>query len=81
MVINETTPSWEYVINDMKLRNIEGMYKYNRFLRADCPDDMLQHLYEELLDAAVYIKTLINQRELGNTKDVCYNIMLNGGDK
>jgi hypothetical protein len=55
------------------------MYKYNRFLRADCPDDMLQHLYEELLDAAVYIKTLINQQELGNKKDMCYNIQHNGG--
>lgn len=50
---------WPLVIADMVRRNEQGQEKYNRYLRTDCPDDMLQHLYEELLDACAYIKTLI----------------------
>lgn len=54
--------SWKYVIDDMVSRNEEGKKKYNRYLTPEVGDDMLQHLYEELLDASVYIKTLILQR-------------------
>lgn len=53
---------WSMVVQDMLARNEEGARKYNRYLTSDCPDNMLQHLYEELLDAAVYIKTLIVQK-------------------
>ena len=69
MKLDEKTESWEYVIADMWKRNQEGFEKYNRYLKADCPDDMLQHLYEELLDAAVYIKTLINQKALAKSEE------------
>ena len=48
---------WPLVVEDMIARNEEGAKKYNRYLQTDCPDNMMQHLYEELLDACVYIKT------------------------
>ena len=69
MKLDKDTQSWEYVIADMWKRNQEGFEKYNRYLQADCPDNMLQHLYEELLDAAVYIKTLINQKALAKSEE------------
>ena len=50
---------WPKVIVDMQARNEQGYEKYNRYLRTDCPDDMLQHAYEEALDLAVYLKTLL----------------------
>ena len=52
------------VVQDMQARNLEGYEKYNRYLQADCPDNMLQHAYEEALDLAVYLKTAIVQQEL-----------------
>ena len=54
---------WPLVIEDMFDRNQMGEEKYNRYLQTDCPDDMLQHLYEELLDASVYIKTQIEKNK------------------
>lgn len=59
----KSTPSWEYVIKDMQERNKMGAEKYNKYLSPDTNEDMLQHMYEELLDAAVYIKTLLLQRD------------------
>lgn len=53
---------WYLVVEDMLSRNAEGYAKYNRYLTTDCPDDMLQHAYEEALDLAVYLKTIICQR-------------------
>jgi len=50
---------WPEVVHDMLARNEEGAKKYNRYLCSDCPDNMLQHAYEEALDLAVYLKTLI----------------------
>lgn len=55
---------WPLVIQDMHKRNLEGFEKYNRYLQANCPDNMLQHAYEEALDLAVYLKTIIVQQEL-----------------
>lgn len=54
---------WPLVIKDMQERNEDGAVKYNRYLQVDCPDNMLQHLYEELLDAAAYTKTLIEKNK------------------
>lgn len=53
------TPVWAYVVEDMLQRNEEGAKKYNRYLLPNCPDNMLQHAYEEALDLAVYLKTQI----------------------
>jgi len=64
--LNEEVRHWEstttYVIADMKEREAFGLQKYGKVLHEHTDEDMLQHLYEELLDGAVYIKTLINQR-------------------
>ena len=54
---------WPLVIKDMINRNKEGAKKYNRYLQTDCPDNMLQHAYEEALDLAVYLKTEIEKQK------------------
>lgn len=60
---------WPLVIKDMINRNEEGAKKYNRYLQTDCPDQMLQHAYEEALDLAVYLKTEIEkQKEINEPK-------------
>lgn len=55
---------WPLVIRDMIERNEMGADKYNRYLQTNCPDDMLQHAYEEALDLAVYLKTQIEKQKL-----------------
>lgn len=55
--------SWDYVLEDIAKRERMGYNKYGKYLNPKTNEDMLQHLYEELLDATVYIKTLIMQRE------------------
>jgi hypothetical protein len=64
--IAKQVPEWERstnrVIKDMKEREAFGLQKYGKYLHKGTDEDMLQHLYEELMDAAVYIKTLIDQR-------------------
>lgn len=62
----ETT--WDHVIDDISRREIFGFKKYGKFLDKTTDEDMLQHLYEELLDATVYIKTLILQRDNNGCK-------------
>jgi hypothetical protein len=57
------TNIWDIVINDMRIRSEFGHKKYKKYLTKNTDEDMLQHLYEELLDASVYIKTLIEQRK------------------
>ena len=55
--------SWDYVLEDIAKRERMGYNKYGKYLTEDTDEDMLQHLYEELLDATVYIKTLLLQRK------------------
>lgn len=57
---------WPLVVHDMLMRNEEGAEKYNRYLKTDCPDHMLQHAYEEALDLCVYLKTCIEQNKEKN---------------
>ena len=54
---------WPMVVKDMLERNEEGSKKYNRYLQTDCPDNLLQHAYEEALDLAVYLKTEIEKQK------------------
>ena len=54
--------TWTLVKQDIDRRNKFGFEKYGKYLTPDTSEDMLQHLYEELLDATVYIKTLIEKR-------------------
>lgn len=51
------------VISDLRKRESLGLQKYGKTLNRNTDEDMLQHLYEELLDASMYIKTLILQRK------------------
>lgn len=59
--------SWDYVREDINQREEMGALKYNKYLTPSTNEDMLQHLYEELLDATVYIKTLLLQRNKDGT--------------
>jgi hypothetical protein len=58
-----TPTSTQLVIKDMNEREYFGYNKYGKYLTVDTDENMLQHLYEELLDGAVYIRTLIEQRK------------------
>ena len=60
--LKHTETATDNAIADLRAREKLGYKKYNKFLTPDTDEDMLQHLYEELLDASLYIKTLINQR-------------------
>jgi hypothetical protein len=63
-VKNYVTPtSTKLVVEDMIKRETFGYNKYGKYLTVDTDENMLQHLYEELLDGAVYIRTLIEQRK------------------
>jgi hypothetical protein len=55
--------SWNEVVKDMLDRNEFGANKYNKYLDQNTDEDMLQHAYEEALDLAVYLKTLILKRQ------------------
>lgn len=46
----------EQVIEDLKSRSKRGIEKYNTTLDQNNKDDYMNHLYEELLDAAQYTK-------------------------
>ena len=64
-VKNYVTPtSTKLVVEDMIKREEFGYNKYGKYLTVDTDENMLQHLYEELLDGAVYIRTLIEQRKI-----------------
>jgi hypothetical protein len=56
------------VIKDLKEREQFGALKYGKFLTPHSNEDMMQHLYEELLDAALYIKNEITIRKNANNK-------------
>ena len=58
-----TENTTDLVVNDMRQREVMGYNKYNKYLSVNTDEDMLQHLYEELLDASMYIRTLIEQRK------------------
>ena len=53
----------DLVVNDMRQREVMGYNKYNKYLSVNTDEDMLQHLYEELLDASMYVRTLIEQKK------------------
>lgn len=65
----EPTPTDEpsahdLVIADMAARKEFGLAKYGTLLQASNGRDNLQDLYEELLDACVYIRNEIERRKL-----------------
>ncbi len=54
---------WPLVLDDMKARDGEGRRKYGVPLQPHNGRDTLVDLYQELLDAAVYTRTLIYERD------------------
>jgi hypothetical protein len=50
-------------MKDIRMREAAGVLKYGKYLTPHTTEDTLQHLYEELLDAVVYIKTEILKRK------------------
>lgn len=52
-----------HVIKDLLSRAERGVNKYNTTLEENNHDNFLNHLYEELLDAAQYVKKEITVRE------------------
>lgn len=57
------TPIHVRVIQDITARAEFGKKKYGKYITPHDGDDYLQHLYEELLDAAHYIKAMIEERK------------------
>ena len=70
-VPNASPPLWELVIEDMKKRDHVGRDRYKTPLQANNGRDALQDLYEELLDAAVYTKQVMVEREAKATLPPC----------
>lgn len=58
-------PITDLVIEDFRKRTELGISKYGQALTKHTKEDMLVHLYEELLDAAQYIRTIIEIRNEG----------------
>lgn len=76
MSTNNSKPIWDLVIEDMVQRNKVGAEKYNRYLTASCPDNMLRHAYEEALDLAVYLKTLMVKESQAKREPVDFSGMM-----
>lgn len=62
---NDGPAVWDLVIADMRARDHVGRRKYGTPLQAHNGRDTLQDAYEEALDLAVYLRTLIAEREGG----------------
>ena len=56
-------PIHKQVIQDIESRAKVGHKKYGKYITPHDGDNYLQHLYEELLDAAHYIKAAIEERK------------------
>jgi len=60
---NNLPAVWDLVIKDMKERDEFGLNRYGVRLQPYNGRNSLQDLYEELLDAVVYIRQLIYETE------------------
>jgi hypothetical protein len=63
---NDGPSMHDLVIEDMKARKDFGLRKYGALLQANNGRDTLQDIYDELLDAIVYIRQLMEER-VGDT--------------
>ena len=63
LVENNKPASWDLVISDMQRRDAFGAAKYKVRLQPNNGRDTLRDLYEELLDATVYARTLLFERD------------------
>jgi hypothetical protein len=55
--------SWALVLADMAARDKLGQRRYGRRLRPHNGRDTLRDAYEEALDLAVYLRTVIYERD------------------
>ena len=62
-VPNKLPEIWKLVIIDMNHRNEFGISKYKTALQPFNGRDALKDAYEEILDAAVYLKQAIYERD------------------
>jgi hypothetical protein len=60
---NTNKPVWESVIEDMKARDELGFKRYGVRLQPHNGRNALQDLFEELLDAVVYLKQYLIERD------------------
>ncbi len=58
---NDSPPIWELVIQDMKARDMLGRARYGTPLQAHNGRNALWDAYEEILDAAVYLRQAIEE--------------------
>lgn len=56
-------PVWDLVIMDMIARDQSGRQKYGVPLQTNNGRDALVDLYQEILDAAVYLRQAIEERK------------------
>lgn len=59
---NDGPSMHDLVIADMENRKAFGLNKYGALLQANNGRDALQDLYDELMDAIVYVRQLIEER-------------------
>lgn len=68
-MLDKEIKNWESatteVIKELRKRECVGLQKYGKSLNKHTTEDMMQHLLEELLDAACYIKTEMMKRNNG----------------
>lgn len=57
-------PIMPKVMADLAERYAFGLQKYGKPVKPYDGEDYLQHLYEELLDACVYIKSAIEEQRI-----------------
>jgi len=60
---NNLPAVWDLVITDMQSRDQFGLDKYKTRLQPHNGRDALVDVYQEILDAAVYIRQLIYERD------------------
>lgn len=60
---NDQPAVWDLVMVDMKDRDQMGLQKYKTRLQPHNGRDFLKDTYQELLDAAVYIRGLLYERD------------------
>ncbi len=60
---NDKPAVWDLVVKDMKDRDAGGLEKYGTRLQPFNGRDALIDAYQEILDAAVYLRQLIFERD------------------
>jgi hypothetical protein len=58
---NNLPHSWDLVLKDITKRDELGFKRYGTHLQPFNGRNQLQDLYEELLDAVVYLRTLLGE--------------------